>query len=67
MSYGANEDNNARQVAMYADKILRGERADGLPIQQPTNLEFVVSRRTAERLGLKLPPAVLLQASRVIE
>jgi putative ABC transport system substrate-binding protein len=67
MSYGANEDNNARQVAIYADKILRGQRADDIPIQQPTNLEFVISRRTAERLGLKIPPAVLLQASRVIE
>jgi putative ABC transport system substrate-binding protein len=67
MSYGANEDNNARQVAIYADKILRGGRADDIPIQQPLDLEFVISRRTAGRLGLKIPPAVLLQASRVIE
>ena len=67
MSYGANEDNNAGQVAIYADKILRGDRADDIPIQQPTSLEFVISRKTAEILGLKIPPALLLQAARVIE
>ena len=67
MSYGPPGDDSLRLVAPYVDKILRGERASDLPIQQPTRLKLVINRKTAAALGLKIPRVLLLQADRVIE
>ena len=67
MSYGAAGDYDLRRVASYVDKVLRGEKASDIPIQQPTKMELVINRKTAEALGLKIPPALLLQADRVID
>lgn len=67
MSYGADGDDNVRRVAVYVDKVLRGERASDLPIQQPTKMSLVLNRKTAAALGLKIPRVLLLQADRVIE
>jgi len=46
---------------------LRGVKASDLPIQQPTKLNFVINRKTAAALGLKIPQVLLLQADRVVE
>lgn len=67
MSYGASGDDNLRRVASYVDKVLRGEKASNIPIQQPMKMEFVINRKTADALGLKIPPVLLLQADRVVE
>jgi putative ABC transport system substrate-binding protein len=67
MSYGPPVDDNFRRVAHYVDKILRGEKASDLPIEQPTKLRFVINRKTAAALGLRIPQAVLLQADQVID
>ena len=56
-----------RQVIELADKVLRGSKPANLPVQQPINFELVVNLKTATQLGLKLPQAILLQATRVIE
>ena len=67
MSYGANLPNLYRRIATYVDKILKGAKPGDLPIEQPTKFRFIVNLKTAKALGLTIPPAVLLQATRVIK
>jgi putative ABC transport system substrate-binding protein len=67
MSYGPDYADTLARVASYVAKILQGERAGDLPIQQPSKLELVINRKTAAALGLKIPQALLLQADRVID
>ena len=67
LSYGADSVDLFRRAATYVDRILRGERADDLPVQFPTKFEMVVNRKTATALGLAIPPSILLRADEVIE
>ncbi|HWP38149.1 MAG TPA: ABC transporter substrate-binding protein [Gemmatimonadales bacterium] len=66
-SYGANEFQQGRQAARLAHKILEGTSPAEIPVELPTEIEFVVNVRTAERLGLRVQPGVLLRADRVIQ
>jgi len=64
MSYGANQREAYVRLAAYADRLLRGATTAELPIEQPTRFELVVNMATAAALGITLPPATLLLASR---
>lgn len=65
--YGANISVLFQGVADYADRILKGEQPGNLPVQQATAFELVVNLKEAKRLGLSVPPTVLVRADEVIE
>ena len=66
-SFGANLNDQYRQVGFFVARILRGEKPSDLPVQQPTKFEFVVNLRTARMLGHTVPLPLLARADEVIE
>jgi putative ABC transport system substrate-binding protein len=66
-SYGGNQRATYRRLAAYADRLLRGEKPQDFPIERVTRFEFVLNLKTAQALGLTMPPSVLARADEVIE
>lgn len=67
MSYGANWTTVARDAAPLVKKILEGERPENIPVQEPTMFDLVFNLKTAQALGLQIPPIMLARATRVID
>ena len=67
LSYGPDEVDIFRRAASYVDRVLRGERAADLPVQGPTKFNMTINLKTAQALGLTVPPALLASADEVIE
>jgi ABC transporter substrate binding protein len=67
MSYGPNFPDLFRRAADLVDKILRGAKPAGIPVEQPTKFDFVINLTTAKALGLTIPPTLLARADEVIE
>ena len=67
MSYGQDLAEHYRRAATYVDRILKGGKAASLPVEQPTVLELVINRKTANLLDLVLPQELLLRANQVID
>ena len=67
MSYGSSIAAVSRRAAVHVDRILKGASPAELPIEQPSNYELVINRKTAQALGLTLPATLLMRADRILD
>jgi putative tryptophan/tyrosine transport system substrate-binding protein len=67
MFYGADVMEMYERVAAFVDKIFKGRKPADLPVEQPTKFELVVNLKTANQIGVTIPPEVQARADKVIK
>jgi len=67
LSYGSDQADMFLGAASYVDQILKGSKPAEMPVQLPTKFNFIINLKTAEAIGLTIPPVMLARADRVIE
>jgi len=65
-TYAPDLQHMGHRAAWYVDRILKGTRPQDLPVETPRKFEMVINLKTAEAIGLKIPPEVLQRADKVI-
>ena len=66
MSYGTDQTEPYKRLAVMVDKILKGTQPAEIPVERPTKFELVINLKTAKQLGITIPPAMLARADKVI-
>jgi putative ABC transport system substrate-binding protein len=67
MSYGADARERSHHAATFVAKIFQGAKPADLPVEQPTKFNLVINLKTAQAMGLTIPPELLFQADEVIK
>jgi putative tryptophan/tyrosine transport system substrate-binding protein len=67
MTYAAHQAGRWRSLATYVDKLLKGTKPADLPVERPVKFDLVINLKTAQVLGLTIPPALLFQADKMIQ
>ena len=67
MAFATNLNDLFQRAANYVDRLMKGEKAGDLPVEQPTRYILAINLKTAAALGLAIPPAILARADEVIE
>jgi putative ABC transport system substrate-binding protein len=67
MSYGADQDEPFKRIAVMIDKILKGTNPADIPVEQPTKFELIINLKAAKQIGLPIPHELLARAQRVIK
>ena len=67
MSYGADFLSAARELGLYAARILKGEKPSDLPVQQATKIELIINMKAGRALGVTIPLSLLGRADELIE
>jgi putative ABC transport system substrate-binding protein len=67
LAYGADIADLLRRSASYVAKLLQGAKAAELPIEQAERFHLVINLKTANALGITIPPQLLALADEVIE
>jgi putative ABC transport system substrate-binding protein len=66
MSYSESLPAMWYRAAVFVDKILKGAKPTDLTIEPPPKFDFVINLKTAEKIGVTIPPEILLEANEVI-
>jgi ABC-type uncharacterized transport system substrate-binding protein len=66
IAYMPSEREKGERTASYVDRILKGAKPSDLPVEQPTRFELVINLKTAQALGITMPPSLLFLADEVI-
>jgi putative ABC transport system substrate-binding protein len=67
MRYGTDFHDSWRQTGIYTGRVLKGEKAADLPVQNPTKFDLTTNLKTAKALGMTVPLLLLGRADEVIE
>jgi putative ABC transport system substrate-binding protein len=67
MSYGVNFAELSRRAAEYVDQILKGAKPADLTLVQPTKFDLSLNLKTANQIGVAVPPEVVQRAVKVIK
>lgn len=67
IGYGTNVAEPSRRLATYVDRILKGAKPADLPFEVIVRPEVIVNLKTAQEIGVTIPPEVLKRADRIVQ